>query len=172
MQISIEAFGKDDIETLAKISRETFVQSHGHSADAEAISAYVNAQFTTTILSEAIQDPTIHYSKIRVDGALAGYSKLILNSPNTNTKLAPIAKFERVYLLKKYYGLGLGKALLTHNLNLAQQHQQKALWLYVWTENDKGLAFYKKHDFKTIGTHDFKISTNHYNPNYVMLKVI
>ena len=172
MQISIRPFGDNDIKTLVDISRETFVQSHGHSANPEAIKNYLDTQFTSKILSDAVQDSRIYYSKIVVDEVLAGYTKLILNEGHPHTELHPIAKFERVYLLKDYHGLGLGKKLLEHNISLAKKHEQKALWLYVWTENEKGIKFYNKHGFQRIGMHDFKISDDCYNPNYVMLKTI
>jgi ribosomal protein S18 acetylase RimI-like enzyme len=169
--ISIDAFSSSEVESLADLSRKTFLESHGHSANAEDIKHYVDTHFNIDKLSQALQDPNIYFSKIFVQDQLAGYSKLIINFPNPLIHLRPIAKFERLYLLRDFYGMQLGNHLLAHNADIAISKLQQALWLFVWTENIKALKFYQKSGFKIVGEHDFKISDNHSNPNFVMLKM-
>lgn len=172
MSISIKQFSSFEAESLAELSQKTFIESHGHSAEAEDIQNYIDSHFNSEVLSDALKDTRNHFSKIYVEDQLAGYAKLILNEPQPLANISPIAKFERIYLLKDFYGLGLGEKLLDHNIKIAKAHQQKGLWLFVWTENEKGLRFYKKNEFKVIGEHEFKISDQHSNPDYVMLKEI
>lgn len=172
MSISIKAISSSEVDSLAELSQKTFVESHGHSAKPADIQNYIDAHFSTDILSEALKNPRTYFSKIYVEDQLAGYSKLILDEPHPFTDLSPVAKFERLYLLKDFYGSGLGEKLLVHNLEIAKNQHQKALWLFVWKENEKGLKFYKKSHFKIIGEDDFKISDQHSNPNYVMLKTV
>lgn len=170
MSIKIKAFNLSEVEVLAQLSQQTFIESHGHSARQDDIKHYIAKHFNTNTLTEALINPKIQFNKVLIDNQLAGYSKLILNSSPPHTQLLSMAKFERLYLLKPYYGLGLGESLLTKNITLAKQHDQRGLWLFVWTENEKAYKFYLKNGFKIIGKHDFKISTNHSNPNFVMLK--
>jgi ribosomal protein S18 acetylase RimI-like enzyme len=172
MRVHIEAFSSSEVESLAGLSRTTFLESHGHSASKEDINHYINSYFNEESLAQDLKHSHLCFNKILVDGKLAGYSKLILNQPHPLTSLEPISKFERLYLLKDFYGLKLGEQLLAHNVKLAKSNHQKGMWLYVWTENEKAIKFYTKSDFKPIGKHDFKISEKHYNPNYVMLKKI
>ena len=172
MSIRISAFGLTEVETLAQLSRDTFIESHGHSAREEDIQSYVGLNFNLKKLTEDLKDSRIFFNKIYVNDQIAGYSKLIINEAHPLTQINPVAKFERLYLLKGFYGMGLGERLLRHNMEIAQIHKQKGLWLFVWTGNKKGLQFYGKSDFKSIGEHDFKISEQHSNPNYVMLKIL
>ena len=172
MAIRIEAFNSAEVETLAQLSGDTFIESHGHSAEEDDIKAYVDLNFSIKKLTADLQDPRIFYNKIYVDDQLAGYSKLIINEAQPLIQIAPVAKFERLYLLKDFYGMGLGERLLKHNIEIAQFYKQKGLWLFVWTENKKGLQFYRKSDFRAIGEHNFKISERHSNPNFVMLKTL
>ena len=79
-----------------------------------------------------------------------------------------ITKLERIYLLREFYGSQLGKELFHFNLELSKRNAQTGMWLYVWTENERAVRFYKKNGFKAIGRYDFKISENHSNPNYLM----
>jgi len=172
MHLQILPFGLNEVETLAQLSRTTFIESHGHSADEKDIQAYANLNFDLKKLSADLQDSRIFFNKVYVNDQIAGYSKLILNEPNALTPVTPLAKFERLYLLKDFYGMGLGDSLLNHNIEIARIHKQKGFWLYVWTENEKGLSFYKKSGFNPIGTYNFKISDQHSNPNFVMLKIL
>ena len=172
MSIRIKAFGSSEVETLAQLSIETFIESHGRIADEEDIQAYIDLNFSLKKLTEALQDSRTFFNKIYVNDQIAGYSKLIINEPHPLSQVTPVAKFERLYLLKDFYGMGLGEKLLEHNIEIAQTHNQKGLWLFVWTENKKGLQFYQKSNFKSIGQHNFKISEQHSNPNYVMLKTL
>jgi ribosomal protein S18 acetylase RimI-like enzyme len=80
------------------------------------------------------------------------------------------AKLERLYLLKEFYDKKLGNALFQFNCDLAKQHSQKGIWLFVWTGNHRAIRFYDKAGFKIIGSHNFKISEDHSNPNHQMLK--
>jgi len=169
MPIRIKPFHLSEVDTLAELSRNTFIESHGHSAKAKDIENYIQTHFNTTTLTDALRNPKIYFSKVYYENQLAGYSKLILNLPHSLSYSSSTAKFERLYLLKEFYGKGLGEALLNYNIKLAKRLEQKAFWLFVWKGNEKGLKFYKKNNFKIIGEHDFKISDDHSNPNYVML---
>src|SRR5690606_2006968 len=171
MHLEILPFSLAEVESLAQLSRKTFLESHGHSADEKDIQAYADLNFSLKKLSEDLQDSRVFFNKVYVNDQIAGYSKLILNEPNALTPVTPLAKFERLYLLKDFYGLGLGDMLLNHNIEIAQNHKQKGLWLFVWTQNEKALRFYQKSEFKSIGEYNFKISHQHSNPNFVMLKV-
>ena len=55
---------------------------------------------------------------------------------------------ERLYLLKEFYGLGLGKKLFDFNVGLIKKNNQKGIWLYVWIKNYRALNFYEKVAFK------------------------
>jgi ribosomal protein S18 acetylase RimI-like enzyme len=172
MSISIESFCSSEVYVLSEIGKKTFMESHGHCADPKDVQDYIDSHFNKSVLVKELENSDIRFRKILVENQLAGYSKLILNSSHTFNLTNPIAKFERLYLLKEFYGLGLGKKLLKHNIKIAKEHNQKGLWLFVWVENLRAFKFYQKNGFKVIGKHDFKISDNHSNPNYIMLREI
>jgi diamine N-acetyltransferase len=76
---------------------------------------------------------------------------------------------ERLYLLKQFYNLKLGAALLHFNIDLSKRNNQAGMWLFTWKENMRAVNFYQKNGFVIIGSHDFKISETHSNPNHLML---
>jgi len=88
--------------------------------------------------------------------------------PNENISEQHVAKLERFYLLKEFYGLGLAGELLNFNRKIAQENNQKGIWLAVWVENHRAIQFYTKNNFRKVGSYDYQISATHANPNHIM----
>ena len=157
-----------DAKLLAKIGKEAFLVAHGKSASKEDIDNYVSKNFTEDAFTKELAYQKNEYYLIYHKDKVAGYSKIIFNFPNENMTAQNITKMERLYLLEEFYGLGLGKELFDFNIKKSKQHNQKGIWLAVWTENQRAINFYHKMGFKTLGSYDFKISESHYNPNHIL----
>lgn len=166
---SIIRADNNDVELLAGIGRQTFIESHGHCASVADIQEYVNEKYSSHTFREELANSNNIYHKVFYNGQLAGYSKIMLNSSTANINSPAVTKLERLYLLKQFYGLQLASALLDYNIKLARQYDQQGMWLYVWKDNHRAIHFYLKNGFKIIGSHDFKISETHSNPNHQML---
>ena len=130
--VTIEKATTDNSALLADIGRITFIESHGHSAPAADIDAYVAAKYTSTILQQELSDPGNIYHILYHGQQAAGYSKIILNSPHPDIPEPNITKLERIYLLKEFYQLKLGYQLLRFNIELSKKNNQAGIWLYVW----------------------------------------
>ncbi len=158
----------EDISLLTEMGTRTFTESHGHSGPEKDIRNYIHEKFNAAFIRRELEDPKNIFHIIYYNDRPAGYSKLIFNTPHPSVPVSPVAKLERIYLLKECYGLGLGQALLQLNTALSAQAGQKGIWLFTWTENHRALGFYKKEGFRVVGETAFQISENHSNPNYVM----
>lgn len=155
-----------DVTTLTDLARTTFLQSHSKSASKGDITAYVDKHFTESIFKKEITDPKNHYRLIYQNDQLVGYSKIIFNQELKWVDDLNICKLERIYLLKETLGSGLGKQLFDYNLELTKEAKQAGIWLNVWVGNQRAIRFYEKMGFEKVGSFDFKISENHYNPNH------
>jgi len=155
-------------EKLSKLSVKAFLPAHGHSAPKKDIDNYISRNFSIENLQKELINPTFEYYLIYHDNKAVGFSKIIFNSPNQNVESLNVAKMERLYLLKEFYGLNLGAKLMQFNIELVKQHNQQGIWLEVWVENIRAVKFYTKMGFKIVGSYDFKVSETHYNPNHVM----
>ena len=158
-----------DAALLSQIATQTFIESHGHSAPPEDIDAYIAEKYSIAAFEKELQDKKNIYHLIYHDEQIAGYSKIIFNSPYPGAATKNIRKLDRIYLLSGFYNLFLGKSLFEFNVELAKQNQQAGLWLFVWKENPRAVHFYTKNGFVIIGSYDFKISKGHSNPNHQML---
>jgi len=166
---SITKAKADDFQLIADIGRVSFIESHGNSASEEDIHTYVHSKYNYDVVKQELNDPQNFYNLIHYNNKPAGYSKIILSSPHANIPMEQVTKLERLYLLKEFYNLKLGVELFNYNIQLSKQNNQLGMWLFVWTENQRAVSFYKKAGFKIIGSHDFKLSETHSNPNHQML---
>jgi ribosomal protein S18 acetylase RimI-like enzyme len=169
--ISIRRATMADSQLLAHIGKISFIESHGHSASKEDIDQYVADKFSDEVFIKELTDTANIYHIISYDNEPAGYSKIILNATAPNIPFGNVTKMDRLYLLASFHDLKLGHRLLQFNIKLSQQSSQAGMWLYTWKENQRAVNFYQKHGFIIVGSHDFKISDTHANPNYQMLLV-
>ncbi len=157
-----------DLPVLTSLARQSFLESHGHSAAAEDIGHYVNSKLTEAVFRFEMLDERNIFHWIHHEGRTAGYSKIILDCPSGYVAPQNVTKLERLYVLEEFHGLGIGLQLFEHNLQIAQNTKQAGMWLNSWTGNHRAIAFYQKMGFEVVGEADFKISERHSNPNYVM----
>ncbi|WP_282165480.1 GNAT family N-acetyltransferase [Cellulophaga baltica] len=158
----------EDSRLLSEIGKEAFLQAHGKSAPEKDIEAFTAKYYTETAFYKELNNPDNIYHLIYSNDHLAGYSKIAFNQTHPNISEKNITKLDRIYLLQEFHGQNLGTALFNHNVALSKKENQLGIWLYVWTENEKALRFYKKSGFKIVGSHDYQISETHTNPNYIL----
>lgn len=158
-----------DAKTLSQLGKQTFLESHSHSAPKKDIDKYVAFKFSVSEFETELKKQSNNYYIIYHNEIPVGYSKIVFNVYNKNIPLKNVTKLERIYVLEEFQKLKLGLELFKFNLNTSKQHNQSGMWLYTWIENHKAIAFYKKAGFKIVGSYDFKISDTHYNPNHQML---
>lgn len=167
--VSIRKAAEEDARLLSAIATTSFIESHGHSAPAADIQAYVAEKYNPAVLQQELQDPNNIYHLLYYQDQPAGYSKIIFNTPYPDSPDQNTSKLERLYLLQAFYNLQLGAALFEFNVNLMKENKQAGAWLYVWKDNQRALRFYQKAGFVITGSHDFNISETHSNPNHRML---
>ena len=153
---------------IAKIGKQTFLESHGNSASIEDINRFILKTYNKKAFCKEFENPNVQYHIIYFNNKVAGFSKIELNTSNKDITDLNITKLDRLYLLKKYYKQKLGSKLFDFNIQLSKKHHQKGIWLAVWIENQRAINFYKKNKFKIVGEYSFKISETHANPNHIM----
>lgn len=162
----------DDLDNLCQLSKSTFIQSHGHSARAEDIDIYTRYAYSKERLRKELNEPHNLFHFIHFESNLVGYSKICLHTDYPKISEKPLVKLDRIYIDEKFLDKKLGQTLFDFNLAIAQQNHQKGIWLYTWIENYRAIKFYQKNGFEIIDHKDFKISSRHVNPNYIMYKTL
>lgn len=158
-----------DAELLATMGKESLLQSHGHSAPAEVMQAYVEKSFSVEECGAELADAAHIFYAAYYNNVPAGYFKISYNVPHEAVTLGQVTKLQRLYLLDNFLGLNLGQSLLQKSIELSKEAGDKGMWLNVWKENKRAIRFYEKAGFETVGESLFVLTETHANPNWVML---
>lgn len=157
-----------DAEPISKLGKQSFFEAHESSAPKEELEAYLNEKLSEEKLAIELQDEKNTFHLLFFENELAGYSKIIYNSPAPQLPdITDACKLERIYFSKKFYGQKLGLKLFNFNKDLCIQNNQSGMWLTVWIGNERAINFYEKIGFKTIGEIMFKVGKIE-SPNLVM----
>ena len=76
-----------------------------------------------------------------------GYLKINFGDAQTELKDKQAMEIERIYVLKEFYGLGVGQMLCDYAIHLARDKDLQYVWLGVWEENHRAIRFYEKNGF-------------------------
>ena len=158
-----------DLESLQKISIETFYQTFADSNSAENMKEYLENAYNEEKLYKELSNPNSSFFFVYVDERLAGYLKLNEFPSQSDINDIDSLELERIYILKEFQGAGLGKYLLEHAISIAIEHGKKYIWLGVWEHNEKAKRFYQKNGFYRIGEHSFVVGDD-VQIDYVMRK--
>ena len=69
---------------------------------------------------------------------------------------APV-ELERFYVDRQFHGIGVAQTLMQACLDRARQSGHGTVYLGVWENNHRAIAFYRKCGFGVVGSHVFQM---------------
>ena len=144
-----------DLLTLQSIGKQTFFETFADTNTPEDMQKYLNATFDTVKLSNELTNPHSEFYLAYINKEVAGYLKVNYLQAQTELKDEKAFEIERIYVLKEFLGKQVGQALYNKALQLAKDRKATYLWLGVWENNARALAFYKKNELVEFDKHIF-----------------
>lgn len=169
MNIRLRLCTAEDADILRKLSIETYYETFAPVNTPENMEAYLNRAFDIDKLRRELNDKNSTFFLLYSDEELAGYLKVNEAPSQTDINDEESLEIERIYVLGKFQGKGLGGYLMEQALGIAAKQKKKYAWLGVWEKNEKALRFYKKKGFYKIGTHPFFMGDDE-QTDYIMRK--
>ncbi len=149
-----------DVETLRSLSIQTFTETFAGQNTESDMQQYISENLSTEKLLAELQHPDSRFYFIGSGNKIMGYLKLNSSNAQTEKNNANSLEIERIYVLKEYHGKGIGYLLLKKAIEVGREKQDAYIWLGVWEENTKAIAFYHKHGFVTYDKHLFKLGND------------
>ncbi|WP_159302656.1 GNAT family N-acetyltransferase [Maribacter litoralis] len=160
MELTYTKCSLQNVEQLRLISEQTFVNAFEKDNDPSDFKDYIEKAFALNKIKAELLNPDSDFYFVYRNDELAGYFKLNVLSAQSDVKRDDSIELERIYVLKSYQSLGLGKQILDRIKSLAQEKNKKMLWLGVWEENTRAIQFYHRHGFQKFDTHPYFIGTD------------
>ncbi len=146
-----------DAELLSDLGARTFSETFAVDNTTENMAAYLAVAFTPQQLASDLVDPRCTFVIAEAYGVAVGYAMLRSGpAPEQVTGERPI-ELVRLYVSRDSLGSGVGAALMQACIDEAKRGGQQILWLGVWENNFRAQAFYRKWNFREVGTHLFQL---------------
>ena len=156
----IKRVGLDELEALVDVSRSTFEESFAEHNTAEDMRLYLSRNLTDGKIKSELEHGESEFYFALVDNAVAGYMKLKYNSHVEELGDFTSVEVERIYVLKKFQGNGLGRKLLERAVKQAIEVGFDYVWLGVWEHNTNAIDFYKHLGFEPFGKQPFQLGND------------
>lgn len=169
-EITLKLVEQSEIGQLRQLAIKTFTETFGHDNSPEQLEAYFEEAYAEEVLTREVTSSESQVVFILVDDHIAGYRKVNWGAAQTEHKLEDAFEIQRIYVLKQYQGLGLGKRLFEDALEMAEQKGFTWAWLGVWEGNFKAQNFYAKYGFEKFSEHSFQVSEDKVDVDWLLKK--
>ncbi|MFC1858560.1 GNAT family N-acetyltransferase [Thermodesulfobacteriota bacterium] len=148
-------------QRLLDLEQRTFREAYGAHTRDEDIEAYIAASYSLKELSKELSDSGVNFFIGKLGRDYIGF--VMLRQATARPDCVPdegAVQLSRLYILKRFYGQGLGKSLLDKAVGHAVQNRHQTMWLSVWEKNTRALEFYRRQGFQRLGTQTFQVGSD------------
>ena len=147
----IIALDTKDSEQLSALAKEIYPQHYAHLWNEGGVAWYIERSYNTDTLRKELENPKSTYYFVQNDEAILGYLKLNFDTPlSINGKIVQnnTLELQRIYLLSKATGVGLGAKMVNFAIQKAQENNLEMVWLQVMDTSTDAIRFYEKMGFR------------------------
>lgn len=146
-----------DLLQLQAIGKVTFSQTFSGTNTEENMSKYLEEGFSTQQLETELNNEFSKFYFAKLHNEVIGYMKLNTAAAQTEDRNDNALEIERIYVLQDFQGKKVGQLLYSKAVGIAEEMFADHIWLGVWEENLKAIAFYKKNGFVPFDQHVFML---------------
>ncbi|MCK5170320.1 MAG: GNAT family N-acetyltransferase [Bacteroidales bacterium] len=159
-----------DALNLLVLKKQVFISTYAINGIRKDFSEYINAEFSVNNTENAINDKNKIILIAESNGFMVGCAEinLLSNCPETKDN-GP--ELNIMYVFEHFKGKGVGYSLISKIENLVKEKGFPGLWLTVYHLNENAISFYKRQNYKIIGSTFFEMGGNKYE-NKIMNKRI
>ena len=160
-----------DLKILQKIGERTFIETFASENSSENMTVSLESAFTTEKLKNELTNINSEFYFAEIDGKVVGYFKVNFNEAQTELKMSNAMEIERIYVLKDFQGMKVGKMLFDKAIENARNMGLDLVWLGVWEKNIRAISFYKKNGFTVFNKHIFRLGNEEQIDLMMMIKL-
>jgi ribosomal protein S18 acetylase RimI-like enzyme len=149
-----------DLEMLIELGKRSFYEAFSEVTAPDDMKEYLTDTFQKTQINKQLKNEQALIFIAEIGSDPAGYVYFHPATPPECVKDKDAIKLERIYLLRHYYGWGVGDALMQTCIEQSRSRGFETIWLSSWELNDRANAFYNKWGYKVVGSQQFTVGTD------------
>jgi ribosomal protein S18 acetylase RimI-like enzyme len=148
----------EDAALLADLGARLFDQTFGAQNTPEDMEHFLSTTYSPELQRAELADPDrATVLAFDSDGAAIGFATTRRGSRSNGVIAERPVEVQRIYVDRDSHGSGIGAALMNSCVEQARAWNGDVLWLGVWQENPRAIAFYKRQGFEVVGVQEFMV---------------
>jgi ribosomal protein S18 acetylase RimI-like enzyme len=149
-----------DATQLSEFARRNFAETFGPANSPEDLALHLAHTYAPELQRRELGNPRFTTVLAEVEGKLAGYAQLRDVTPPASVTTTKPIELLRFYVERTWHGHGVAGILMEAVLRAAQARGAESIWLCVWQQNPRAIAFYTRQGFVSVGTQTFVLGTD------------
>jgi ribosomal protein S18 acetylase RimI-like enzyme len=151
----------EDARALSGFAARLFAETFGPSNRPEDLETYLTAAYGFHQQTDELMSDDVVTLLAESQGEMVAYAQVRRGSrvPDCVRGPAPVELW-RFYVDSPWQGSGLGVRLMSAAMDSARALGGGTIWLSVWEQNPRAIAFYRTCGFRDVGTKDFWVGSD------------
>jgi diamine N-acetyltransferase len=158
--IGVRCAVRNDAEALSAFAAEVFRLGGPPGADPRDLAQYISKELTAERFRALIADPNAMLLVAETADQLCGYVLTLHSSPHPQIEAMAPAELKKLYVAPAQHGRGVAAELMRQALDSLDRDRLAVVWLSVYSENPRAIAFYEKWGFRIVGTQEFLVGAD------------
>jgi diamine N-acetyltransferase len=150
-----------DGPALAAMGRRCFVETFGPHFPSDDMAVHLERMFGPDGLPAELADPEVRVRMAEEDGEIAAYLKLVPMALDFEHPPGAL-EIKQLYVLQPWQGAGVAAVLMDWAIETGCAEGAPALFLSVWEEGHRAIAFYRRQGFEVVGHAPFVLGSRAY----------
>jgi len=155
--VTIRRGSVTDAAELATFAARTFKEAFSADNNPDDLQAHLATTYGPAQQAAELADPLVITSLARLKGELVAYAQVRRSTPPPCVSHTAPVELHRFYVDQRAHGSGLASKLMQVVHQAAREFQGQHIWLSVWEQNPRAIAFYKKAVFVDVGSRFFMV---------------
>jgi diamine N-acetyltransferase len=148
-----------DAARLSELGARVFHDTFAATSPPSDLDIYLVSTFGVAKQASELADPAVLTLLAEVDSRPVGYAQLRRRAAPPGVTGPEPVQLWRFYVDRAYHGGGVAQALMAAVYEAARAHGGQTLWLAVWQENRRAIAFYAKCGLVIVGEQEFRLGS-------------
>jgi ribosomal protein S18 acetylase RimI-like enzyme len=158
--ISLRQANAADAEALAVFAAAVFPLGGRPGADPADLEAFISTELTPAKFRQFLANPNAALIVASDGPQIAGFILAMRNCGHPQIEAQCAAELRKLYVDPQHHGKGVANALMQQALDWLHPAAD-VVWLSVFSENPRAIAFYERWGFRQAGTQYFVVGQDH-----------
>jgi ribosomal protein S18 acetylase RimI-like enzyme len=136
-----------------------YVEAFGAGTDSADLAIFLDTNYGVDKQRQELECADIITLLADLEGTLVGYAQVRHSTPPDCATGEDVVELWRFYVDRPWQGSGVAQLLMPAALSAARELGGRQIWLSVWEQNPRAIAFYFKCGFEDVGTADFWVGS-------------